>query len=132
MEFLNRETEKLLQECVDNSINFPQILAEKFKGISSAEDRRLRNRIKELIDNGYFSKIQWADGVPWFGTITEDGYEYFHKKDVFIRAKLRRDPTFTLLDPESENFLKKIATNDDIIVLHGSPSEAKKVENLKK
>lgn len=88
MKFLNKETEILLQECIDNSSNFPKVLAEKFEGISDEEDTRLRNRINSLIDNGYFSKLQWADNVPWFGTITEEGYDYFHKKHVYtFKAK---------------------------------------------
>ena len=73
MDFLNRETENLLKECIDNSATFPKILADKFEGLSSAEDSRLRGRIKVLVDNGYFSKLQWADNVPWFGSITEKG-----------------------------------------------------------
>lgn len=61
MKFINKETELLLQECIDNSSSFPKVLAEKFEGISDEEDTRLRNRIKSLIDNGYFSKLQWAE-----------------------------------------------------------------------
>ena len=108
MKFLNKETETLLQECIDNSSNFPKVLAEKFEGLSFEEDTRLRNRIKTLIDNGYFSKLQWADNVPWFGAITEEGYDYFYKKDVYIRAKIRERNDFQLLDKKTEKVLQKL------------------------
>ena len=131
MEFLNRETENLLKECIDNSGTFPKILADKFEGLSSAEDSRLRGRIKVLVDNGYFSKLQWADNVPWFGSITEKGYDYFHNKDTYIRAKLRRTPGFKLLDEESEECLRKLCnSSEDSITVNGKAKDAKVLEHL--
>lgn len=131
MDFLNRETENLLKECIDNSATFPKILADKFEGLSSAEDSRLRGRIKVLVDNGYFSKLEWADNVPWFGSITEKGYDYFHNKDTYIRAKLRRAPGFKLLDEESEECLRKLCSNDeDFIKVQGKAKDAKVLEHL--
>lgn len=133
MKFLNKETELLLQECIDNSSNFPKVLAEKFEGISVEEDTRLRNRIKSLIDNGYFSKLQWADNVPWFGTITEDGYDYFHKKNVYIRSKLKSIPSFKLLDQQCEKVLADLCQRgDDPITVNGTAKDAKPIEQLEK
>lgn len=106
MKFLNKETEKLLKECLENSSKFPKVLADKFDGLSNEEDTLLRSQIKTLIDNGYFSKLQWADNVPWFGSITEDGYDYFHKKNVYIRAKLKERDDFYLLDKKAEKVLQ--------------------------
>ncbi|MBR5424356.1 MAG: hypothetical protein IK108_10135 [Clostridia bacterium] len=131
MDFLNRETENLLKECIDNSATFPKILADKFEGLSSDEDSRLRGRIKVLVDNGYFSKLQWADNVPWFGSITEKGYDYFHNKDTYIRAKLRRTPGFKLLDEESEECLRKLCnSSEDSITVNGKAKDAKVLEHL--
>lgn len=132
MKFLNKETEILLKKCIDNSSNFPKVLADMFEELPFEEEKRLRAQIKELIDNGYIANLQWADSVPWFGVITEDGYDYFHKKDVFIRAKLRQDPTFYLLDPSTEEYLKTINQNETPFPLQGTPAEAKIVESLKK
>lgn len=131
MDFLNKETEELLKECIDNSGSFPKILADKFKGLSSAEESRLRGRIKVLVDNGYFSKLKWADNVPWFGSITEKGYDYFHNKDTYIRAKLRKTPDFKLLDEESEECLRKLCnSNESFIVVQGKAKDAKVLEHL--
>jgi|GEM_PF-2994664 len=131
MVFLNKETEKLLKECIDNFSNFPKILAEKLDGLSPADDSRLRGRIKVLVDNGYFSKLQWADNVPWFGTITEKGYDYFHNKDTYIRARLRNIPDFKLLDDEGEECLRKLCdSNEDFITVSGEAKDAKVLEYL--
>ena len=133
MEFLNKETENLLKECVDNSSRFPGVLAEKFEGLSAAEDMRLRGRIKVLVDQGYFSNLQWADDVPWFGTITEKGYDYFHDKEVFIRSKLRKQPNFKLLDEESETALLELVNNgQDQIIVRGDSKKARILEHLEK
>lgn len=108
MKFLNKGTEKLLQECIDNGDKFPQNLADKFEGLSFAEEERLRSQIRELIDNKLITKLQWADNVPWFGAITEAGYDYFRKKDVYVGAKLKDYNTFNVLDGKCENTLKKL------------------------
>ena len=108
MNFLTKETEKLLQECIDNSSDFPQCLAKKFEGISADEAICLRECIKALVDNGYISKLQWADGVPWFGKITEKGYDYFHKREAFIQAKLKEAAGFPLLDSDASGLAAQI------------------------
>ena len=133
MDFLNKETENLLQECIDNSSNFSDVLAEKLKSLSAPEYDRLKERIKVLVDKGYFSNLQWADGVPWKGTISEKGYDYFHKKDVFIRAKLRQQPHFNLLDSATEKFLAVLVNSDkDQITIQGDSKRARLVEHLEK
>lgn len=100
MELLDKDTEALLRECLDRIDDFPVVLAEKLKELSSVEGGRLRSHIKFLCDNGYFSKLGWANNVPYKGQILQKGYAYFQKKDVYIRAKLRQDPYFCLLDEE--------------------------------
>ena len=133
MDFLNRETEALLKECIDNSGNFPGVLAEKFEGLSPAEDVRLRARIEALVNHGYFEELQWADNVPWYGSITEKGYDYFHDKEVFIRAKLRNQPGFILLDEESEKALSELNNNEEnLIMVHGDGKEARILEHLER
>ena len=123
MTFLDKETELLLEECIENSSDYPRILAEKFKGLSAIDDKRLRNRIRTLIEGGYISKLQWADNVPWFGTITEKGYSYFHDKDVFIRAKLRKENGFNLLDEECEGTLRQLQEEGGDLLSIDGPAE---------
>lgn len=133
MNFLNKETEALLKECIDNSGSFPNVLAKKFEGLSTTEDSRLRARIEVLVNNGYFSKLQWADNVPWFGSITEKGFDYFHEKEVFIRAKLRNQPGFILLDEESEKALSELNNHEeDQFVVHENSKQARILEHLER
>ena len=133
MNFLNKETEALLKECIDNSGSFPDVLAKKFEGLSTTEDSRLRARIEVLVNNGYFSKLQWADNVPWFGSITEKGFDYFHEKEVFIRAKLRNQPGFKLLDEESEKALSELNNHEeDQFMVHENSKQARILEHLER
>lgn len=37
MRFLNKETEALLQECIDNSSKFPKVLADKFDWLNQTQ-----------------------------------------------------------------------------------------------
>lgn len=131
MEFLNKEAEKLLQECLNHSSNFPAILAEKFEGLSVAEDNLLRSNIKLLCDNGYFSKLLWADNVPYVGRIEQKGYSYFLEKNIYIRAKLRQDPYFTLLDEESEKVLLGLSQSSEAhSLVCGDASQGRVLEHL--
>ncbi|MCM1441524.1 MAG: hypothetical protein NC131_20305 [Roseburia sp.] len=104
MEFLDKETEKLLKECLDRESDFPKVLSEKLGEASPSEVTRLRGQIGILSKQEYI-KINWADNLPYLGKIEQKGYVYFHNKEVYIRAKLRQDPFFSLLDGESENVL---------------------------
>lgn len=111
MEFLDKETEALLKECVDNEPNFINLLHRKFE---EAEDcsfdiQRLHSKIKLLIDKGFFSPTRWASNKPFFGLIEQKGRTYFKDKEIYIRAMLKKDPYFKLLDDESEEALRKIA-----------------------
>lgn len=133
MELLDKDMEALLQECLNRADDFPAILAEKFEGLTSVEDGRLRSRIKFLCDNGYFSKLNWASDVPYIGRIEQKGYTYFQKKDVYVRAKLRQDPYFHLLDEESEQTLLNLSQSSDTHpVVCGNADQGRILEHLNK
>lgn len=84
MELLDKDIEVLLQECLNRADDFPAILAEKFEGLTSVEDGRLRSRIKFLCDNGYFSKLNWASDLPYIGRIEQKGFA--EKYNNFIQS----------------------------------------------
>lgn len=133
MNFLNKETEALLKECIENSGSFPNVLAVKFKDLSPVEDSRLRARIEVLVNNGYFSELQWADNVPWIGSITEKGFDYFREKEIFLRAKLRNQPGFKLLDEESEKALSELNDHEeDQFMVHENSKQARILEHLER
>ena len=131
MEFLSKEIEDLLQECIDRSDDFPTILAERFEGLSTKEDNQLRSCINVLIDKGYISKLGWGDNVPYHGRIEQKGYEYFRQKEIYIRAKLRQDPYFTLLDDESEKALRELSQSSEMhIMVSGNADQGRVLEHL--
>lgn len=108
MGFLDQETESILKKCIENESTYPQILRDMFKQCKNAlEDAHLRGRISTLTDGGYLSKITWGDNLPIFGRIEPKGLDYFKRKEVYVRAKLRNNPEFSL-SAESEECLKKI------------------------
>lgn len=131
MEFLSKEIENLLQECIDRADDFPTVLAERFEGLSMKEDNQLRSCIKVLIDKGYISKLSWGDNVPYYGRIEQKGYDYFRQKEIYIRAKLRQDPFFTVLDNESEKALRELSQNSEIhIMVSGNADQGRVLEHL--
>ena len=133
MKFLNRDVEKLLCECLERSDDFPAILAEKLERASVSEDNHLRSCIKVLCDEGYFSKLGWGDNVPYTGRIEQKGYEYFSHKDVYIRAKLRQDPYFKLLDKESEKALSELSSSPEThLMVTGKNDQGRVLEHLSK
>lgn len=133
MEFLDQETEAILKQCVDNESTYPQILRDMFKQCNSLfEDRHLRARISTLIKGGYLSKITWGDNLPIFGRIEPKGLEYFKRKHIYVRAMLRKHPTFSL-SSESEECLKKIIaiqSNAPYITVNRHVGSASAVQDL--
>ena len=114
MEFLSKELEELLKLCIDNQSGYPNILCEEFRKCNNnVDDERLRSKIKALIDAGYLSNISWADNYPYMGRIEQKGFDYFKQCEIYIRAKLRQDPYFSVLDEECESELKAIAIRID-------------------
>lgn len=105
--FLDKESERILRACIDSESTYPAVLRDMFKDCDYAEETRLRSILHSLINNGYLSKIQWADNLPYRGRIEQKGQNYFHQKDVFIRRILREDSRFDL-DDECENALIKL------------------------
>ena len=131
MVFLSKENEVLLKECIENDSDFPRILRQKFEGLSPMEDNSLRRQINVLIDNDYISKLQWGDNRPLWGRIEQKGYEYFKRREVYIRAKLRQDPYFDLLDDESEKVLSGLLEHQDAqIFISGDINLGRIYENL--
>ena len=133
MKFLNRNVEKLLQESLDRSSDFPLVLAEKLGAASAAEDDAIRSCIKVLCDEGYFSKLSWGDNVPCRGRIEQKGYEYFPQKNIYIRAKLRQDPYFLLLDEESEKVLHELSCSPESHpMVTGNADQGRVLDHLSK
>ena len=131
MDFLSKEIENLLQECIDRSDDFPAVLAEKFEGLSAKDDNQLRSCIKVLIDEGYISKLSWGSNVPYYGRIEQKGYDYCRQKEIYIRAKLRQDPYFTLLDDESETALRELSQSSEMfITVSGNSDKGRVLEHL--
>lgn len=131
MEFLSKENEALLKECIDNNTDFPRVLRCKFEGLSPVEDDRLRGQIKALVDMGFLSKMHWGDNVPLYGRIEQKGYDYFKQREIYIRAKLRQDPCFVLLDDESERILSELQNNTEPqVLISGDISLGRVYENL--
>lgn len=133
MEFLDQETEAILKQCVDNESTYPQILRDMFKQCnSSLEDKHLRARISTLIKGEYLSKITWGDDLPISGRIEPKGLEYFKRKHIYVRAMLRKHPTFSL-SSESEECLKKIIaiqSNAPYITVNRNVGSASAVQDL--
>ena len=132
MEFLSKEVEGILKDCIERENDFPSVLVEKFYGLSPSDDRRLRSCIKVLCESGFISIPNWAGNVPYIGNIEQKGFDYFRQKDVFIRAKLRQDPFFTLLDEESESLLMDLCRSKPIQMINGKTDVARVVEHLNK
>lgn len=130
MELLDKETERILKECLDRYCDFPAVLTEKFRGISYADDVRLRSQIEILIEHGLI-KITWADNKPYLGKIEPKAYNYFRDKDVYVRAKLRQDPFFSLLDYESENVLYSLlCVQDDVLKIDSTITSLQVLHHL--
>lgn len=133
MTFLDKETEQLLKECVDNEITYPQVLIDKVKQcVTPLERSHLHSRINILVTEGYLSKIAWADDFPYRGHIETKGLNYFKKKEIYVRSKLRAHPDFSL-DAESELCLQRLNsmdTNAPYITINGSIGSASVVQNL--
>ena len=67
---LDSECEELLLEILENDINFPTVLRNKFFNadgteISYNEDQKLRAKIHELVLNGLIT-LRWGENVPIF------------------------------------------------------------------
>lgn len=70
MDFLDKETEYILEQCVDNESTYPQILVDMLKQCKTELERtHLRGRINILVKEGYLLKISWADNLPYIGHI---------------------------------------------------------------
>lgn len=86
---LDFETEELLKEIVENENGYPEILRRKLQSVKGLDSDILRAKIRLLIDEGYISKIQWADNLPYCGRIEQKGRTYFEtKKKVEKLSKL--------------------------------------------
>ena len=131
MVFLSKETEKLLLKCVENRQNYPNILREELINVSDSQQDQLLIIIKVLIDEGYLSSILWADNLPYAGRIEQKAFDYFEQKSIYIRAKLRQDQYFVVLDDECEELLKNIISKQEpFIVVNDDASKGKLFEHL--
>ena len=117
MVFLSKETEKLLLKCVENRQNYPNILREELVNASGSQQDQLLIIIKVLIEEGYLSSILWADNLPYAGRIEQKAFDYFEQKNIYIRAKLRQDQYFVVLDDECEELLKNIISKQEPFIV---------------
>lgn len=124
MRFLDNQTEELLKECIDQESTFPEVLQDKFIKAKDnpLEKTRLCRKIRVLIDEGYISELEWADDVPYLGQIEQKGMNYFKEKEIYVRAMLKKDPDFHLLDGECETILQKIIdmNNSEHFIINNS------------
>lgn len=107
MEFLDKDTEIVLQQCVNMEEKYPEVLRNMFEKCSHQESVKLRSILHNLIDKGYISKLIWADNLPYNGQIEQKGRIYFKQKDIFIRKALRENSRFNL-NEECEKILSEL------------------------
>ena len=136
---LDGECEELLLEILENDINFPTVLRNKFFNadgteISYNEDQKLRAKIHELVINGLIT-LRWGDNVPIFGRIEQKGRSYFEMKEKYKQLYYgENDMQFKILDNESEKILLSLLNNENYINCPGfiiqNEYPASVIENL--
>ena len=131
MDFLSEEIERLLLKCVENTQNYPNILCEELANASDSEQEQLLIKVNFLINEGYLSSILWVDNLPYEGRIEQRAFDYFKQKKIYIRAKLRQDQYFVVLDEECEELLKNlISKQGHFILINDEASKGKLFEHL--
>ena len=106
MQFLDNESEMILQKCLENETDYPKILRDELNACDNhIKESNLRSIIRLLVNEGFLSKISWGDNQPLFGRIEHKARVYFQQKNIYIRGILRNHPVFSL-DNESEQVLK--------------------------
>jgi len=135
MQFLDNESEILLQKCLENEVDYPKILRDELKACDNhIKESNLRSIIRLLVNEGFLSKISWGDNQPLFGRIEHKARVYFQQKDIYIRGILRNHPTFSL-DEEIENALRtiiEIGKRETIFVINGSICSYQVAQELNK
>ena len=117
---LDDECELLLSEILQDDINFPAVLGNKFFNsdgteISYNEEQKLRAKIHELINNGLIT-LQWGDGIPIIGRIEQKGRTYFEMKEKYKQLYYgENDMQFKILDSESESVLLQLLSNEEYV-----------------
>lgn len=87
---IDKETEEILQKCIQNAENYPQVLRDMLEKCSQDEEDVLRSQIKLLIEEGYLSKIQWASNLPYYGRIEQKGRMYFINKEKQRKLEMKK------------------------------------------
>ncbi len=106
MQFLDNESEMILQKCLENETDYPKILRDELNACDNhIKESNLRSIIRLLVNEGFLSKMSWGDNQPLFGRIEHKARVYFQQKNIYIRGILRNHPVFSL-DNESEQVLK--------------------------
>lgn len=112
-EELSPNAEKLLQEIIDhrndNGIPDTGYWQMRFENLSFAESTRLRSLFKELRESELIS-TQWADGVPYFISITDKGFTYseMKKRNEHINAVNGGIEMNYSLSPDALKLLREI------------------------
>lgn len=131
MTFLSKELEGLLEKCVLNQESYPQILREELQNCEGVKEERLLSQIKALIDGNYLSSISWADNLPYYGRIEQKAFDYFQLREIYIRAKLRQDSYFDVLDEECELELRTIIMrNEPFVTINDRAERGRLFEHL--
>lgn len=108
MKFLDKDTERVLQQCVNTEDTYPEVLRNMFKNCSHQESIKLRSILHHLVHSGYISELSWADNVPYHGRIEQKGRIYFSQKEIFVRKALREDSRFDLNEECEKTLIKLI------------------------
>lgn len=135
MQFLDKESEILLQKCLENEDEYPKILRDELNACDNhIKESNLRSIIRLLVNEGFLSKISWGDNQPLFGRIEHKARVYFQQKNIYIRGILRNHPTFSL-DEETENALRaiiEIGKRESMFVINGSICSYQVTQELNK
>lgn len=86
---LSPQGEALLREIIDLQTSSQDNTAhwsKRFDGLSAQQDTLLRDTFRELKECGYI-RIQWADNIPYYLTVTVDGQNYTANKKAAKKAE---------------------------------------------
>ena len=113
---LTKDAKSLLSELIaaDNPTRY---LCERFAGLSSSDDDKLRRLIRELIEKGFINIPLWADNLPYHVSINSAAYDLNEEQSVQGQAS-----SVTIIHDNSI----KIGDNNIIRKSHIGKMEAEK------
>lgn len=82
---LSKEAKSLLCKMIA-AANPTQYICERFAGLSSSDDDKLRRLIRELIEEGFINVPLWADNLPYHVSINSSAYVYNEEQSTYEPA----------------------------------------------